>query len=127
VEDHCSAIDAVLHKGLSGDVYNIGGVNEWRNLDLIKALLKILGKPESLIAYVKDRPGHDRRYAIDSSKIQTELGWKPLHSFEHGLQKTVEWYLSHEFWWKNILSGEYAKYYERQYGDRASTAKRASM
>jgi dTDP-glucose 4,6-dehydratase len=119
VEDHCSAIDVALHAGVSGNVYNIGGSNEWKNLDLVKMLLKFLKKPERLISYVKDRPGHDRRYAIDSSKIQNELGWKATYSFEKGLQETVEWYRTHASWWKHILTGEYAQYYEQQYGHRS--------
>jgi dTDP-glucose 4,6-dehydratase len=118
VEDHCRAIDAVLHKGKVGEVYNVGGNSEKANIDVVKFVLKQLGKPESLITYVKDRPGHDRRYAIDSTKLQTELGWKPLDTFESGMAKTVQWYLNHRDWWERILSGEYQKYYEEQYANR---------
>jgi len=118
VRDHCSAIDTVLHRGEIGRTYNIGGNNEWKNIDLVKILLKKLGKPENLIAFVKDRPGHDRRYAIDSSRIQEELDWKPAYTFERGLGETVEWYQSHEAWWKRIMSGEYQDYYKRMYEER---------
>lgn len=118
VEDHCSAICTVLEKGRFGEVYNIGGNNEWYNIDIVKIILKILGKSESLITYVKDRPGHDRRYAIDSSKIQNELGWKPEHDFENGILKTVEWYNANETWWRKVMSGEYMKYYEQNYAHK---------
>ena len=118
VGDHCAAVDIVLHKGKLGGVYNIGGNNEWKNIDLVKLLLRILGKPESLITFVKDRPGHDRRYAIDASKIQRELGWSPSHTFEKGLTETVDWYLSNESWWKRILSGKYQEYYRKMYEER---------
>ena len=118
VEDHCAAIDAVLHHGAEGEVYNIGGSNEWTNIDIVRLLLKLLKKPESLISFVRDRPGHDRRYAIDASKIESELGWRPAHSFEDGIQKTVEWYLSHQQWWKRIISGEYRDYYRMMYEER---------
>lgn len=102
VEDHCSAIAAVLEKGKSGQVYNIGGNNEWFNIDIVKAVLKILDKPESLITFVKDRPGHDRRYAIDASKIKNELGWEPSVTFEQGIEKTVKWYLDNKEWWLRL-------------------------
>lgn len=118
VDDHCRAIDRVLHSGTIGEVYNIGGNNERKNIDLVKLLLKKLGKPESLIAYVKDRPGHDRRYAIDASKIGRELGWHPTVSFEEGLGVTVEWYLANEPWWRRIISGEYQNYYRKMYEER---------
>jgi len=118
VADHCSATDAVLRKGKVGEVYNIGGSNEKPNLELIKLLLKLLGKPESLISFVKDRPGHDRRYAIDSSKIQRELGWKPGYTFEEGIKETVEWYIQNKKWWERIISGEYKEYYRKMYGSR---------
>ena len=118
VEDHCSALCAVLHNGTPGDVYNIGGHNEWTNIDIIRTILKGLGKPESLITYVKDRPGHDRRYAIDAAKIQKELGWTPAYRFEEGIRKTIGWYLSNRTWWERIVSGEYKSYYERQYSHR---------
>jgi dTDP-glucose 4,6-dehydratase len=118
VKDHCIAIDAVLRKGKVGEVYNIGGNNEWANINIIKLLLKILNKPESLIKYVKDRPGHDRRYAIDASKIEKELDWKPSVTFEIGLEKTIKWYLQNENWWRRIISGEYQQYYQKLYGNR---------
>lgn len=118
VRDHCTAIDLVLHKGKPGEVYNIGGNNEWKNIDLVKLILKKLGKPESLITFVKDRPGHDRRYAIDPSKTQRELGWAPNYTFEQGLTETVDWYLSHEPWWRRIISGEYQQYYKKMYEER---------
>ncbi|MBI3587150.1 MAG: dTDP-glucose 4,6-dehydratase [Ignavibacteriales bacterium] len=118
VADHCTAIDAVLHHGAIGQVYNIGGNSERANLDLVKLILHHLAKPESLITFVKDRPGHDRRYAIDSSKIQKELGWKPQYSFEQGLKETIGWYQKHQSWWKRILSGEYQQYYKKMYEGR---------
>lgn len=126
VEDHARAIDLVFHKGKIGDTYNIGGHNEWKNIDLIMLLCKLmdqkLGRPqgtsEKLITYVKDRAGHDLRYAIDSSKIQRELGWKPSLQFEEGLGKTVDWYLANEKWLNNIITGEYEKYYINQYEKR---------
>ena len=115
VEDHCRAIDVVFHKGVSGQVYNVGGNNEWYNIDIVKLILKKLGRPESMIKYVKDRPGHDRRYAIDSSKIMNELGWKPAHVFEDGIELTINWYVENENWWKKVMSGEYLKYFEQNY------------
>jgi dTDP-glucose 4,6-dehydratase len=118
VTDHCSAIDAVLHHGTLGEVYNIGGNNEKPNLEIVRLVLEHLGKPESLIAFVKDRPGHDRRYAIDSSKIQRELGWSPIYTFERGIAETIDWYVGNEPWWRRIISGEYQKYYEKMYGGR---------
>jgi dTDP-glucose 4,6-dehydratase len=118
VEDHCRAIDVVLHNGKLGEVYNIGGHNEKRNIDIVKLILQKLGKPESLITFVKDRPGHDRRYAIDASKIERELGWKPQETFETGIEKTIQWYLDNRKWWERIISGEYQKYYELQYEKR---------
>jgi dTDP-glucose 4,6-dehydratase len=118
VEDHCSAIDAVFLRGRAGEVYNIGGNNEKPNLELVKLLLKLLGKPESLISFVKDRPGHDRRYAIDSSKMQRELDWKPSFTFEQGMKTTVDWYVQNRQWWERIVSGEYKEYYNRMYENR---------
>jgi len=118
VSDHCSAIDAVLHRGKVGEVYNIGGNNEKKNLDLVKLLLARIGKPESLITFVKDRPGHDRRYAIDSSKIKRELGWEPAMTFENGIAETVDWYLKHQDWWQRIINGEYQRYYAAMYEGR---------
>lgn len=123
VEDHAVAIDLVFHEGKNHDTYNIGGFNEWKNIDLVKLLCKIMdsklgrdaGTSEKLITYVKDRPGHDLRYAIDASKINKELGWKPSVTFEQGLERTIDWYLSNEDWLKNVTSGEYSKYYEKQY------------
>lgn len=115
VIDHNKAIDLVLEKGRTGEVYNIGASNEIANIDIVKLILKTLGKPEKLIEYVKDRPGHDRRYAIDSSKIQTELGWKPAYSFEEAISGTIEWYLNNKRWWERILTGEYQQYYNTQY------------
>ncbi len=118
VVDHCSAIDAVLRKGKTGEVYNIGSMHDVQNLHVVKTLLAELGKPESLIQFVKDRPGHDRRYAMDTTRIQRELGWKPAYSFEQGLKETIAWYLGHAAWLSRVRSGEYAKYYERMYAGR---------
>jgi len=123
VEDHAVAIDLVFHEGKNHETYNIGGFNEWKNIELVKLLCQIMDEKlkradntsEKLITYVKDRPGHDLRYAIDASKINKELGWKPSVTFEEGLEKTVNWYLSNEEWLKNVTSGEYSKYYEKQY------------
>ena len=118
VEDHCAAIDLILEKGKVGQVYNIGGHNEMKNIDIVKRILGLLGKPESLITYVTDRKGHDMRYAIDPAYIHQELGWLPETRFEDGIQKTVRWYLDNRSWWENIVSGEYQSYYERMYGNR---------
>lgn len=118
VEDHCSAIDLVMRKGREGEVYNIGGHNERSNLDVVKIILDKLGKPESLITFVKDRPGHDMRYAIDPSKIHAELGWLPATRFEDGIERTIQWYLDNEDWWKDIISGEYQNYFDEMYGAR---------
>jgi dTDP-glucose 4,6-dehydratase len=118
VEDHCSAIDLVIHKGVNGEVYNIGGNNERTNVHIVNTVLQELGKPDSLITYVQDRPGHDRRYGIDPTKIMNELGWKPKHTFETGIKETIQWYLNNREWWTRIQSGEYQKYAELQYGDR---------
>jgi dTDP-glucose 4,6-dehydratase len=118
VADHCEAIDAVLHRGLVGNVYNIGGENERTNIEIVKLILKVLGKPETMIKYVKDRPGHDRRYAIDSTKIKRELGFEPVMSFGEGMEGTVKWYVENRAWWERIKSGEYLAYYDRMYKDR---------
>ena len=118
VEDHCSAIDLIIRHGREGEVYNVGGHNEKSNLDVVKIILKALGKSEDLITFVKDRPGHDRRYAIDPTKIHNELGWLPQTKFEDGITKTIEWYLANKDWWQEIISGEYQKYYEKMYKNR---------
>ena len=123
VKDHATAIDLVFHQGKKGDTYNIGGFNEWRNIDLVKLLCKLMdeklgnvtGTSEQLITFVKDRPGHDRRYAIDASKINKELGWKPSVTFEEGLSQTIGWYLDNTEWLQHVTSGEYQQYYEQQY------------
>ncbi|MBW4081583.1 dTDP-glucose 4,6-dehydratase [Paenibacillus sp. S150] len=118
VEDHCSAIDLVVHKGVNGEVYNIGGNNERTNVHIVNTVLQELGKPDSLITYVQDRPGHDRRYGIDPTKITNELGWKPKHTFETGIKETIQWYLNNREWWTRIQSGEYQEYAALQYGSR---------
>lgn len=118
VEDHCRAIDLIIRKGTEGNVYNIGGHNEKTNIEIVKRILEILGKPESLIAYVADRKGHDMRYAIDPSFIYKELGWLPETMFDEGIEKTVAWYLEHHEWWENIIAGDYQNYYEKMYGNR---------
>ncbi len=118
VEDHCKAIDLILHKGREGEVYNVGGHNERKNIDIVRLICKALGKSESLITYVADRKGHDLRYAIDPTKIHTELGWLPETKFEDGIQKTIQWYLNNKSWWQEIVSGDYQNYYQRMYGDR---------
>lgn len=118
VEDHCSAIDLILRRGTVGEVYNVGGHNEMRNIDIVKLICQKLGKPESLITFVTDRKGHDMRYAIDPTKIHRELGWLPETRFADGLDKTIDWYLTHRDWWETIISGEYRKYYEKMYGSR---------
>ena len=118
VEDHCKAIDMIIHSGRVGEVYNIGGHNEKTNIYIVKTILKILDKPESLITYVTDRKGHDLRYAIDPTKIHNELGWLPETKFDYGIQKTVKWYLENKKWWKRIINGEYKNYYEKMYGNR---------
>ena len=118
VEDHCRAIDLILRCGRVGEVYNIGGHNEMRNIDIVRLICRELGKPESLITYVADRKGHDMRYAIDPAKIHSELGWLPQTKFADGIRKTIAWYLDNREWWETILSGEYQDYYERMYGNR---------
>ena len=116
VNDHCNAINMVLHKGMPGFVYNIGGGGEKTNIEIVKQILYHLQKPDSLVEYVKDRPGHDRRYAIDSSKISSELGWAPAYSFERGLDETIRWYLDHPVWIESVTSGSYQQYYDKMYG-----------
>ncbi|MCX6761669.1 MAG: dTDP-glucose 4,6-dehydratase [Candidatus Moranbacteria bacterium] len=116
VEDHCSAIDAIIKSGKIGETYCVGGNSEKSNREATDRILELLGKGEEMIEYVADRPGHDRRYAIDATKIKNELGWEPAVSFEEGLKKTVEWFQNNEAWWKNIKSGEYQDYYQKQYG-----------
>ncbi len=118
VEDHCSAIDLIIRKGTVGEVYNIGGHNERTNLEVVKTILHELGKSEELITYVTDRPGHDRRYAIDPTKIHNELGWLPETRFDDGIKQTIQWYLDNRSWWEHILAGEYQNYYERMYSGR---------
>lgn len=118
VEDHCTAIDLILHKGRDGEVYNIGGHNEKTNLEVVKTILKELGKPETLITYVTDRAGHDMRYAIDPSKTRDELGWEPTTLFDEGIKLTIKWYLDNRKWWENIISGDYKNYFDDMYGAR---------
>ncbi|MDD2534642.1 MAG: dTDP-glucose 4,6-dehydratase [Eubacteriales bacterium] len=118
VEDHCSAIDLIIRNGRVGEVYNIGGHNERTNLEVVKTILRELGKPESLIHYVTDRPGHDMRYAIDPAKISGELGWTPATRFDDGIKKTIQWYLDNRFWWEHIINGEYQNYYAQMYNQR---------
>ncbi len=118
VEDHCRAIDIVLHEGVIGEVYNVGSSCERKNIEIVKLILKELRKPETLIKYVKDRPGHDRRYAIDSSKIQRELGWKSEIDFLDGMKQTIKWYIENKEWWQRIISGDYKFYYEKMYANR---------
>lgn len=118
VEDHCAAIDLILRQGKAGELFNIGGHNERRNIDVVRMILAALGKPESLIEYVADRKGHDRRYAIDPSKIRAALGWEPRTKFEDGIERTIHWYLEHKSWWQNIISGDYREYYDRMYAHR---------
>ena len=118
VTDHCNAIDLIVKKGKVGEVYNIGGHNEKTNLEVVKTILKELDKPESLIHFVKDRPGHDLRYAMDPTKIQNELGWEPEYTFDTGIKKTIEWYLNNKDWWEHIINGEYKDYYAKMYKER---------
>ena len=115
VSDHCKAIDTVLHKGKDGEVYNIGGNNEKANIEIVKLIINTLGKSEDLIKYVKDRPGHDIRYAIDNTKITTELGWEPAYTFEEGIGETIQWYLDNTEWIENVISGDYVNYYDKMY------------
>ncbi len=118
VYDHCVAIDLIVRNGRVGEVYNIGGHNERTNLEVVRTILKTLNKPESLIQFVTDRKGHDRRYAINPTKLETELGWKPKYHFDTGIQQTIDWYLNNQEWWKNILSGEYQNYFQKMYVDK---------
>jgi len=127
VKDHCHAIDQVFHQGKDGETYNIGGLNEWKNIDIVRYVCQQLDQHlghsgedscEQFITFVKDRPGHDQRYAIDASKIEKDLGWTPQHSFETGIQETIQWYLDHQEWVKQVTSGDYRTYYEHQYGNR---------
>jgi len=118
VKDHCIAIDLIVRNGTVGEVYNIGGHNERTNLEVVKTVLKELGKPESLISYVTDRPGHDRRYAIDPAKIHRDLGWLPETTFDEGIKKTIQWYLDNKTWWERIVNGDYRNYYESMYQNR---------
>ncbi|AOY75531.1 dTDP-glucose 4,6-dehydratase [Clostridium formicaceticum] len=118
VKDHCIAIDTVLHKGKAGEVYNVGGNNEKANIEIVKLIISRLGKTEELITYVQDRLGHDRRYAIDNTKITTELGWEPSYTFEEGMEETIQWYLNNKDWWEKIISGEYMAYYKKMYSNR---------
>lgn len=120
VEDHCSAIDRILHRGKVGEVYNIGAHNEKANIEVAKFILKELGKKEALLTFIKDRPGHDQRYAIDSCKLQKQVGWMPRYPLDYGLKKTIKWYVEHESWWKSIISGEYMNYYNLQYEQHIS-------
>ena len=115
VKDHCRAIDTVLHNGKNGEVYNIGGNNEKANIDIVKLIIANFNKNEDLIEYVADRPGHDRRYAIDNTKITTELGWKPSYTFEEGIKETIQWYVDNTEWLEKIVTGEYEKYYDNMY------------
>ena len=118
VEDHCRAIDLIIHKGRDGEVYNVGGHNEMKNIDIVKIICKELGKPESLITYVTDRKGHDRRYAIAPDKIKEEIGWYPETMFKDGIRLTIQWFFEHEDWMKNVTSGDYQKYYEDMYKNK---------
>lgn len=123
VEDHCKAIDLIIRHGKVGEIYNIGGHNEMKNIDIVKLVCAALEKPESLITHVADRKGHDMRYAIDPAKIHRELGWLPETMFKDGIQKTIQWYLDNKSWWKGIMSGEYQNYYEKMYGQRLEESK----
>jgi dTDP-glucose 4,6-dehydratase len=122
--DHCSGLDAVLHQGREGEIYNLGAGNEWTNLDIARRILKLVGKPDSLLTYVQDRPGHDRRYALNSDKAEKELSWAPQVTLENGLQQTVDWYLSNNDWIKRVTARAYRAYYRQQYDRRDSTMKK---
>jgi len=117
-EDHCSSVDVIMHKGVVGEIYNIGTEDEWKNIDTIKLIIEKLNLDESYIEYVKDRPGHDRRYSLDTSKLRNELGWEPKVNFRDGISLTVEWFKNNQQWWKDIKSGDYKNYYKEQYGDK---------
>jgi dTDP-glucose 4,6-dehydratase len=123
VDDHCECIDLVLHKGTSGEIFNIGGENEKHNIDVTRFILQCLNKPESLIKHVEDRPGHDRRYALVNDKLREHFDWSPSTDFETAMKATVQWYVDNEWWWRKIKSGEYLEYYQRQYGERLANAK----
>lgn len=125
VKDHCEALDVVMHKGVTGEVYNIGGEAERANIDVVKTLLALMGKPESLITFVEDRPGHDLRYAMDISKISSELGWSPSMTFDKGLELTIKWYRSNSDWWMRVKNGSYKDYYKGMYDKRIETGRRA--
>jgi dTDP-glucose 4,6-dehydratase len=118
VRDHCAGVLAAAERGRPGEVYNFGAGNEWPNIEIVKLILKTLGKPESLVTYVKDRPGHDRRYAIDSAKARRDLGWSARVDFAEGLKQTIEWYLANESWWRRVMTGEYMQYYEKNYAHK---------
>lgn len=118
VYDHCQAIDLIIRKGADGSIYNIGGHNERTNLEVVKTILRALDKPESLIKYVTDRPGHDMRYAIDPARLESELGWKPVYNFDTGIGQTIQWYLDNREWWEHIISGEYSQYFDKMYKER---------
>ena len=124
VDDHCDAIDTVLHRGAPGVIYNVGGEHELHNIEVTRFILRTLGKPETLIRHVADRPGHDRRYALTNDKIRAELGWTPQHTFEEAMTETVHWYQANEWWWRKIKTGEYLEYYKRQYAERLAGAGR---
>jgi dTDP-glucose 4,6-dehydratase len=123
VDDHCDAVNVVLHRGAPGEIYNVGGEHELHNIEVTRFILKALGKPDSLIRHVQDRPGHDRRYALTNDKIRAELGWEPQHTFEEAMAATVRWYQANEWWWRKIKTGEYLDYYKRQYAERLAGAK----
>ncbi|WP_134683470.1 dTDP-glucose 4,6-dehydratase [Brevibacillus migulae] len=123
VEDHCAAVDLVIHEGKPGEVYNVGGNNERTNLEIVRKILSELGQSEEMIKFVKDRPGHDKRYAIDAMKLRTELGWEPKYTFETGIVETVQWYINNQDWWSRIINGEYRDYYEKQYKNRLEEVK----
>ncbi|MDO9462476.1 MAG: GDP-mannose 4,6-dehydratase, partial [Deltaproteobacteria bacterium] len=124
VTDHCAALDTVLHRGIVGETYNIGGESERKNIDVVKTILRLLEKSESLITFVDDRPGHDRRYAMDIKKIKRQLKWSPAVTFEKGLELTIDWYRRNEKWWRRVKSGRYRQYYQKMYGQRLAEGKK---